>query len=96
MVLIDIDKEMRRRKKEQREIDKTIWNETEKQMKDIWANDDANDRTARALRRLEYAREQRKYALSKNTLNKKLTIPLVAEPKLENIIISQHQNVIIG
>ena len=91
MVVIDIDKEMRRQKKEEREMERIKWNETEKQMRDIWAIDDAKDRTERALRRLKYAREQRQYAMYKNTINKKMV-----EPKLQNIIISKHQNIIIG
>ena len=90
MVVIDLDKQMKLQKKEQREMRKIEWNETEKQMRDIWAIDDAKMRRERAIRRLEYAREQRKYAMRKNTLNKKLV-----ETKLENIIISKHQNIII-
>ena len=91
MVVIDIDKEMRRQKKEEREMERIKWNETEKQMRNIWAIDDAKERRERALRRLEYAREQRQYAMYKNTINKKMV-----EPKLQNIIISKHQNIIIG
>ena len=91
MVVIDIDKEMRRQKKEEREMERIKWNETEKQMRDIWEIDDAKMRRERAIRRLEFAREQRNYTTRKQALNKKLV-----EPKLQNIIISKHQNIIIG
>tara|TARA_R110000823_G_scaffold307946_1_gene431356 strand:+ start:84 stop:269 length:186 start_codon:yes stop_codon:yes gene_type:complete len=60
MVVIDIDKELRRLKREQRAFELESWRETEKQMRSQWAADDAKREKERAQRRLEFAEILRK------------------------------------
>ena len=57
MVVIDIEKELRRIKREQRAAELYCWRQTEKQMRSQWAADDAKMAKERAQRLLEWADE---------------------------------------
>ena len=79
MVFIDIDNEMKRIKKEEKQAEKQSYCDTEKQMEAIWILDDAKRRTELALKRLKTARAVRNYTIRRRVLT---------EPKLENLVIS--------
>ena len=78
MVFVDLEKELNRIKREEKQAEKQSQNETEKQMRYVWDTDDAAIRTKLALERLKTARYMRQYAIRRRVLT---------EPKLENIII---------
>ena len=56
MVFIDLHTELRRIKREEKEMEKIVSDETEKWMSDIYNEEDAKIRRERALRRLKMAR----------------------------------------
>ena len=60
MVVIDIEKELRRIKREQRAAELHCWREEKKWMGSQWAADDAKMEKERAQRRLEFAEILRK------------------------------------
>ena len=82
MVFIDLHKELARIKREERAMERQVQKETEKQMRDIWAIDDAKMRREKALRKLEMWRILRKKQSDKQDFDK-----LMSQSNVENIII---------
>ena len=60
MVFIDLHRELARIKREEKEMEKIVSDETQKWMNDIYNEEDAKIRRERALRRLKLARISRK------------------------------------
>ena len=59
MVFIDLHTELARIKRQEKEMEKIVSDETEKWMSDIYNEEDAKIRRERALRRLKLARISR-------------------------------------
>lgn len=82
MVFIDLPAELARIKRQESEMEKIVREQTEKQMGEIYREEDAKIRRERAIRKLELARLERQTKLAKDKFAK-----IMSQPKLENIIL---------